>query len=158
MTRAALLITALATLTLGLGVRHAAGCGDEPLFAPDRFHLELLRQWDAETGGLHEDLAADWVCLAPTQPVCYCAPHDTERILGGLAQTDRIDLNLATRDEIEALPGVGPALAERILEYRKLRSFASVDELMEVPGIGAGRFRRLEPLVTVREADLTGSR
>ena len=48
-----------------------------------------------------------------------------------------VHLNRATADELERLPGVGPALAERILAYRKAHGrFGNVEELQQVPGIG----------------------
>lgn len=48
-----------------------------------------------------------------------------------------IDLNAATREDLETLPRIGPALAQRILEWREENGrFRSVDDLMAVPGIG----------------------
>lgn len=53
------------------------------------------------------------------------------------ALNEPLDLNRASAEELEALPGVGPALAERILEYRtKAGGFKKVEELLKVPGIG----------------------
>jgi len=50
------------------------------------------------------------------------------------------------------LPGVGPGLAQRILDTRERAGhFASVDDLRAVPGVGAGKFARLRDLVTVPE-------
>ncbi|TDD65846.1 helix-hairpin-helix domain-containing protein, partial [Jiangella aurantiaca] len=61
-----------------------------------------------------------------------------------------IDLNTATAAELESLPGIGPALAGRILEWRAQNGrFTTIDELREVAGIGEQRFAQLEPLVTV---------
>ncbi len=61
-----------------------------------------------------------------------------------------IDLNRATGDDFEGLPGVGPKLAERILAYRQsIGAFHSLDELQAVKGIGSKTFERIRPLVTV---------
>lgn len=61
-----------------------------------------------------------------------------------------LDLNTATLDQLEELPGVGPVLAQRILDYRlKQGRFTSVDELREVSGIGDQRFAELKDLVRV---------
>jgi competence protein ComEA len=71
---------------------------------------------------------------------------------GGPATADGgpIDLNTATADLLDTLPGVGPTLAGRILEWREQHGrFSSVDELLEVSGIGPKTFAELEPLVTV---------
>lgn len=61
-----------------------------------------------------------------------------------------LDLNRATEEDFDALPGIGPRLAERILEYRKSAgAFHSLDELRAVKGIGKKTFERIRPLITV---------
>jgi competence protein ComEA len=61
-----------------------------------------------------------------------------------------IDLNTATVAELDTLPGVGPVLAQRILDWRAQHGqFASVDQLSDVPGIGDARMAQLRDLVRV---------
>jgi competence protein ComEA len=61
---------------------------------------------------------------------------------------DRVDINTATADELHVLPGIGPALAARIIEWRGEHGpFRSMDDLDLVPGIGPALRERLEPLV-----------
>lgn len=61
-----------------------------------------------------------------------------------------LNLNTATAAQLETLPGIGPTLAQRIIDYRTTHGpFTSVGQLREVPGIGEARFAELEPLVTV---------
>ena len=70
--------------------------------------------------------------------------------VGGGATGAKLDLNRATAAELEELPGVGPVLAQRILDWRAEHGrFASVDELGEVSGIGEKIFSELQPRVTV---------
>ncbi|MEP7182747.1 MAG: helix-hairpin-helix domain-containing protein [Betaproteobacteria bacterium] len=61
-----------------------------------------------------------------------------------------INVNTATKDELVALPGVGPAKAQAILDHRKAHGpFKSVDELKDVKGIGAKRFEKIKGELTI---------
>lgn len=62
-----------------------------------------------------------------------------------------LDLNRATAAELERLPGIGPALAARIVDNRdSVGRFGAVDELLRVPGIGPAKLDRLRPQVRVK--------
>lgn len=64
--------------------------------------------------------------------------------------THTVNLNSATQEELETLPGVGPATAQAIIAWRKEHGrFTKVEELQEVDGIGPKTFARLAALVTV---------
>jgi competence protein ComEA len=64
---------------------------------------------------------------------------------------DRIDLNAATPEELCLLPGIGPAMAGRVVELRRQRGrFTHVEELLDVRGIGPKTLSKLKPLVSVR--------
>jgi len=61
-----------------------------------------------------------------------------------------INLNTADRADLEKLPGIGPAVAARIIEYRqKNGGFKKIEDLMNVRGIGEKLFLRLKPLVSI---------
>lgn len=69
---------------------------------------------------------------------------------GGGASSGLVNLNTASAAELETLPGIGPALAGRIIDHRAaIGRFRSVDELDDVSGIGPATLQRLRPLVTV---------
>lgn len=67
---------------------------------------------------------------------------------GGAGPT--INVNTATAEQLEALPGIGPTLAAAIVQERERNGpFRSIDDLTRVPGIGDGRLSQLHDLVTV---------
>lgn|SRR5574341_1122863 len=66
------------------------------------------------------------------------------------ASPERININTAPAEELEALPGIGEGLAQRIIEHRdKYGPFRRAEHLMMVRGISNKRFRRLRELITV---------
>lgn len=74
---------------------------------------------------------------------------------GGAASTGRqadgkINLNTATEKELQELPGIGPAMSARIVEYRESNgAFQSIDDIKKVRGIGASKFEKLKDRVTL---------
>ena len=77
------------------------------------------------------------------------------------APTSKVNVNTATAEQFAALPGVGVKLGARIVEYRQKSggSFKSVQELMNVRGIGEKNFAKLQPhLTTGAEAPARSSR
>lgn len=82
------------------------------------------------------------VALLSDQPSTAAAPKRSHQ--------GPLDVNRATEQDFDALPGIGPRLAERIMEYRQsVGAFHSLDELRAVKGIGKKKFGRIRPLVTV---------
>ena len=68
---------------------------------------------------------------------------------GATADT-RIDLNTATAEQLDSIPGVGPVTAQRILDHRRsIGRFTSVDQLLDVSGIGAKTLTKIRPWVRV---------
>ena len=77
------------------------------------------------------------------------APPPPDAAAGPATPSAPLDLNTATVEQLDTLPGVGEVTAGRIVAYRSAHPFTTVDELLEVPGIGQRRFEQLKDLVTV---------
>ena len=69
------------------------------------------------------------------------------------APGEKVNINTAGVDELVALPGIGRAYAERIVEYRQKNGpFKKVEDLMNVSGVGEKSFLKMKPLITVTAA------
>ncbi|MFO7664968.1 MAG: helix-hairpin-helix domain-containing protein [Chloroflexota bacterium] len=84
------------------------------------------------------------VINAPTVTV-----PDIDR-LGGITVQGLININTASQRDLELLPGIGPAMAERIIAHREANGpFATVEAIMDVSGIGDAKFEAIRDLITV---------
>ncbi len=82
--------------------------------------------------------------------VAIAAGNEPAGHAGGAAIAGVVNVNSATAEELSLLPGVGPAKAQAILEYRKQHgAFKRVDDLSEVKGIGDKALERMRPHVTL---------
>lgn len=128
------------------------------------------RAWQAveAAGGLREDANVEKVNLARklkdgnqvNVPAVKAAAGKISSGRGGdfsagarveknYASGGRVNLNKATAEELDALPGVGPAMARRIIELRQKKRFTKVEDLLQVKGIGKAKLERLRDLVEV---------
>jgi DNA uptake protein ComE-like DNA-binding protein len=73
------------------------------------------------------------------------APNPTKTVR---QQKQPVNLNTATQAELDAIPGVGPKLAARIIAARQQRPIQSLDDLDRISGVGPKLLKRLEPQVT----------
>ena len=83
-------------------------------------------------------------------PAAASSGSSTGTGAGAGPTTGPINLNTATLDQLETLPGIGPALGQRIIDYREQHGpFESVEDLLDVSGIGEKRLADLQDQVTV---------
>jgi competence protein ComEA len=127
----------LVRLAPGARVADAVEAAGGPVPGADLTGLNLARRL---SDGEH-------VVVGPAGPAAAAA--DAAQPAGDGPSGRRVDLNTATLAELDALPGIGPVTARRILDWRSAHGrFAGVDQLREVDGIGEARFSQLRDLVT----------
>ncbi|MFG1943602.1 helix-hairpin-helix domain-containing protein [Nonomuraea sp. NPDC048826] len=105
-------------------------------------------------GGIRRGASLDTLNLARRlidgEQILVGAPAATAAAPAGAPEATVLDLNAATLDQFEQLPGVGEVLAARIVDFRTTHGgFTSVDQLREVSGIGTRRFEEIKPKVRV---------
>ena len=129
--------------------------------------------WVLGSGGTHETVTVQ-VSSQPQETEESPAPQETQEEapleleeaeqqtpqLSAPTEEEPLNLNTATQAELELLPGIGPVLAQAILDYRdSFGGFSAKEQLMEVSGIGEKRYAAVEALITVEvEDEGTGGR
>lgn len=63
---------------------------------------------------------------------------------------DKININTADKNQLDSLPGIGPALADRIIQYRQENGmFSAIEDIQNVSGVGAAKFNQLKDRITI---------
>jgi len=85
----------------------------------------------------------------PVSQPAVNAPTPPSR-MGGVTVGGLIDINTASQTDLEMLPGIGPSTAANIIAHREANGpFAAIEAIMDVPGIGEGKFEAIRDLITV---------
>jgi competence protein ComEA len=148
--------TAAPTTAAASLVVHAAGA----VVRPGLYRLPPGARVDdlvAAAGGVASDADVDRINLAALlvdgERVYVPRLGEAVPVAGGDAASSSgpIDLNTANESQLDTLPGIGPATAKAIVDERARRGgrFTSVDDLLNVRGIGPAKLEQLRPLVTV---------
>ena len=86
----------------------------------------------------------------PTTPVTSPAAYAFTQESRPAAPAQSVNVNTATVAQFEALPGIGPSMAQRIVTYREKNGpFKKLEDLMNIQGIGEKSFLKLRPMLTI---------
>jgi len=78
------------------------------------------------------------------------SPDSPDTSSGNGSDTELVNINIASLDELIALPSIGPALAQRIIDYREENGpFSTIEDIMNVSGIGTSIFDEIKDLITI---------
>jgi competence ComEA-like helix-hairpin-helix protein len=113
------------------------------------FVREFDRLYEGATLGISPSLQRriDQAAKDCPAPVSRNQAEDTG-LSTGLSNSAKVNVNTATQEELETLPGVGPVLAQRIIAARSNQRFTSLADLDRVPGVGAKMLENLRDRVT----------
>ena len=117
---------------------------------PQSRYLDADRGVDTQGNGETPVRSTGLSAVSAAAPNTLRVPLQTSSRASRQPIIEKLELNRATEQEFEALPGIGPVLAERIVEYRQSRgAFRNVDQLRNVKGIGKKKFERIRTFVSV---------
>ena len=109
-------------------------------------HASVIPADDSDVGGPCPGHAARAGADSRVKTAKHGGPGKADKLTS--PSQGQVNLNTADAGQLQRLPGIGPAMAARILAYREqAHGFQKIDELMEVGGIGPKKFAKIAPLV-----------
>ena len=129
---------------------------------PDVYRLlpdSIVKDAILAAGGAADDADLDRInlALAVSDGQHVYVPHQGEQNLPVQPPSDQrssgsqVNLNTANLQELESLPGIGPTIAQRIVDHRQLHGpFEQIEDIMEVSGIGPATFAEIQDLITTQ--------
>ena len=118
---------------------------EEKVVPPPENHAQILEEFERKSELVRQRKLANEERYTPSESTITIAEATEEGL-----QAKVINLNTATQQELELLPGIGKSYAQRIIEYREtIGEFTSVEELINVKGIGEKTLEKLKPFLTL---------
>ena len=97
-----------------------------------------------------EEIVVPSMNQTPITTIPNSKPNPTQTAQTLPSSQNPLDINTATQDQLDELPGIGSSKAQQIISYRQQNGpFQKIDDLQNVPGIGPGIFEKIKDLITV---------
>ena len=123
---------------------------DEPIQIPQAAIVEqYVVQKERETSNIQKSISKDKRVSSFQEKPSKTKSTDEKADNESKNIVFPININTASEKELDALPGIGPSIARRIVEYRSSKPFTKIEDIMLVKGIGEKKFAKLKELITV---------
>jgi competence protein ComEA len=130
-------------LAQGSRVQDAISAAGGFLIDADKTGINLAR-------ALADGEQLDIPYISSSSPVIQDASTPAATAATSVSNAELININTASPDELDTLPGIGPTTAQKIIDYRTQNGpFISIEDIINVSGIGPGTYEKLKDLITV---------
>ncbi len=136
------------------GVKENADMTDINLAYPleDGMKIHIPTKEETEANKNNENMIDERYIISSSGGVS--SKEDTNSIQGSSKSTTsnaKVNINTATQEELDTLPGIGPSIASKIIDYREQNGkFNSIEEIKEVSGIGDAKYQKIKDSITIK--------
>ena len=136
------------------GVKENADMTDINLAYPleDGMKIHIPTKEETEANKNNENMIDESYIISSSGGVS--SKEDTNSIQGSSKSTtsnEKVNINTATQEELDTLPGIGPSIASKIIDYREQNGkFNSIEEIKEVSGIGDAKYEKIKDSITIK--------
>lgn len=107
-------------------------------------------KWEANLDDLIKE-AGGFSDEADTQSISLVKEVSDKEVIviPKINDVEKISINSASLEMLDSLPGIGPSIAQRIIDYRQENSFSSLEQIKEVKGIGDKLYEKIKDMITL---------
>lgn len=136
------------------GIKENADMTDINLAYPleDGMKIHIPTKEETEANKNNENTPAESYVTAASGGVnSKEATNSTQSSSTSDTSSKKVNINTATQEELDTLPGIGPSIASKIIDYREQNGkFNSIEEIKEVSGIGEAKYEKIKDSITIK--------